>query len=127
MIGFQALERYHDLHEGWTDIATFVDASARGQGIGKALFEKTFEAAEALGIGVLRAVIRAKNAQAIAYYRACGFILTDGYSRKAPAQQGADKVNLTRRLSGHPQTSPHVVDEFPGTRLDRPVGKRKRR
>ncbi|TCU10035.1 GNAT family N-acetyltransferase [Rhizobium sullae] len=98
LLGFQALERYHDLPEGWADIATFLDASARGKGIGKALREKTFEAAEALGIGVLRAVVRAQNAQAIAYYRECGFMPSDGYSSKEPAQQDADKVTLTRRL-----------------------------
>jgi len=73
-VGFQALERHHGgLAADEADIATFVDARARGGGVGRALAEATFARMATVGLTGLRAVIRADNAPAIAYYRALGF------------------------------------------------------
>ncbi|MEU2202572.1 GNAT family N-acetyltransferase [Isoptericola sp. NPDC019482] len=73
-LGFQALERFHeDLPVGAADIATFVSADARGQGVGRALARATVRLAEQAGLTSLRAVIRRQNGGAIRYYRSLGF------------------------------------------------------
>jgi len=85
-VGFQAYERYHsDLPRGWADIGTFVDREARGAGVGRALFDATLDHALTTGTSVLRAVIRARNTQAIAYYRARGFHEPGPLAAGAPA------------------------------------------
>lgn len=55
------------------EISTFIELSLRGQGIGRRLCEKTFEAARKRGFRKLRATIRADNSRAIAFYHATGF------------------------------------------------------
>lgn len=74
LLGFQAVEVFQDdLPEGWADIATFVADGARGRGVGRALLTGTLAACPAHGIRTLRAVVRATNAGAQAFYRASGF------------------------------------------------------
>lgn len=49
-------------------IGTFVDLSYRRQGIGKSLFQATFQAARAKGYEKLFAFVRADNSAALAAY-----------------------------------------------------------
>jgi L-amino acid N-acyltransferase YncA len=71
--GFQYIEPHPDLPEGGVDVATFVRLGETGLGIGSALFERTKEAARALGYRHIHAIIRADNAGGLAYYQSRGF------------------------------------------------------
>ena len=95
-VGFQATERFLELPEGWADIATFLSLDVRRLGLGKALFARTLGLAPASGVQMLRAVIRSRNAEAIAFYRSCGFEPFTGYNALHDA--GYDKVILTRSV-----------------------------
>ena len=72
VLGFQALGTYPLLPEGWLDIGTFVSASARGVGVGAALFSATKEAAQGK-CKVINATIRADNGLGLAFYSRIGF------------------------------------------------------
>ena len=58
---------------GWAAIGTHVHPYAARQGIGKALFSATLEAAQEAGIPAIDAKIGAQNADGLAYYGAMGF------------------------------------------------------
>ncbi len=72
VLGFQALGTYPALPAGWLDIGTFVGLTARGAGVGAALFAATKAAAVAKG-KVINATIRADNPVGLGYYSAMGF------------------------------------------------------
>jgi GNAT superfamily N-acetyltransferase len=72
VLGFQALGAYPLLPEGWLDIGTFVSASARGVGVGAALFSATKGAAQGK-CKVINATIRADNGLGLAFYSRIGF------------------------------------------------------
>lgn len=73
VLGFQALDDHYLKLPGWADIGTFLAAAARGQGLGRVLWQVTQARARNAGIASLRAVIRRSNTDAQAYYRRCGF------------------------------------------------------
>ena len=80
VLGFQALERSDPdwtgddaLPENWAIIATFVTSSARGLGVGKALFGASLTAARKVSVVAIDATIRADNALGLAYYQQMGF------------------------------------------------------
>lgn len=105
-LGFQVLERFHvaELPAGWADAATFVAASARGRGVGRALLAATVDAARAAGIHTLRAVIGGTNADAIAAYRAWGFAeAAEVEAAEVEAAEGAtESVVLVRHVGERP-------------------------
>lgn len=72
-LGFQVLGREGHLPADWADIGTFTAAAARGRGVGRALLAQIRAAAEAGGFAAIHAIIRADNAQGLAYYDAMGF------------------------------------------------------
>jgi L-amino acid N-acyltransferase YncA len=79
-VGFQALwhpspaeDHHRPLPQGWAVIATFVQPGLTGQGIGRALFTATQEAARAAGIRSIDATIRADNRSGLTFYGAMGF------------------------------------------------------
>lgn len=79
-LGFQALkwpdpdyDGYAPLPEGWAIIATFVDAAAHGQGVGRALFDPTKAVAEAAGVVAIDATIKAENTGGLRFYSGLGF------------------------------------------------------
>lgn len=72
VLGFQALGAYPLLPADWLDIGTFVSASARGAGVGAALFAATKEVAKAK-CKVINATIRADNGLGLAFYSRIGF------------------------------------------------------
>lgn len=78
--GFQALERSDPdwtgpgtLPPDWAIIASFVAVGRQGRGIGRALWDKTLDAARAAGVTAIDATIRADNLAGLAYYDAIGF------------------------------------------------------
>ena len=72
-LGFQALGAHALLPKGWLDIGTFVSATARGAGVGAALFAATKTMAKGK-CKVINATIRADNAMGLAFYNRIGFV-----------------------------------------------------
>jgi L-amino acid N-acyltransferase YncA len=61
------------VYAGVAEVSLYVGASARGQGIGKALLEALVRASEEAGIWTLQAGIFPENTASIGLHRACGF------------------------------------------------------
>jgi L-amino acid N-acyltransferase YncA len=61
------------VYAGVAEISVYVAASARGQGIGRALLETLVAASERCGIWTLQAGIFPENAASIALHKSCGF------------------------------------------------------
>lgn len=81
LVGFQALEWCDPdwpgedaLPSDWAVIATYVDQTCHGAGIGRALFTATRAAACKAGAVYIDATIRKENAGGQAYYEAMGFV-----------------------------------------------------
>lgn len=74
IVGFQAVERYPGLPDGWGDIGTFVDPDVQAKGIGAALFAATVAACRKAGLVAINATIRADNVPGLAYYARTGFV-----------------------------------------------------
>jgi phosphinothricin acetyltransferase len=55
----------------WTSV--YVDAQARGRGVGRLLLERLVHGSEAAGMWTLQAAIFPENAASLALHRACGF------------------------------------------------------
>src|SRR5690625_2741907 len=92
IMGFQALERFHDdLPPGTADIATFVAEPGRAAGIGRSLADATVAIAKEAGVQRIRAVIQRSNEPAIGYYRSIGF-------RGSADAAAGESVVLTCRL-----------------------------
>ncbi len=77
VLGYQKLGRRDDLPKNCGDIATFARASKKVKGVGRALFEKTVEAARDAGFTQINAQIRADNVPGMGYYAAIGFMPFD--------------------------------------------------
>lgn len=78
LLGFQSLKRAwkanpFDVPEGWGVIGTYVDASARGSGVGRALFGSSLAAAKNGNLAEIDATIGASNIEGLTYYEALGF------------------------------------------------------
>ena len=75
--GFQSLawpdEEGDPFPDGWAIIASFVDQSMAGKGIGRALFEQTMIMARQAGVTTIDATIRADNSSGLGYYERMGF------------------------------------------------------
>lgn len=99
--GFQSLvwpdEEGSDFPQGWAIIASFVDKSAAGRGVGTLLFEATKEAASAAGVTTIDATIRADNDIGLAYYTRLGFSDYD-ILPAVPLRDGALVDRIRKRL-----------------------------
>lgn len=73
-VGFQVLNTYPSLPEGWGDIASFTRRAPPVPGAGRALFAATRARARALGLVALNATIRADNVPGLGYYAKMGFV-----------------------------------------------------
>lgn len=80
ILGFQSLVRSDPdwpgelkLPADWGVIATYVDPSAHGRGVGTQLFRQTAAAARQAGIQHIDATIRKENSGGLAYYSRMGF------------------------------------------------------
>lgn len=77
VLGFAALIRHRGApaYRGVAELSLYVDASARGRGIGRALLSALIDASEKAGYWTLESVITADNAPSIALHRALCFRL----------------------------------------------------
>jgi len=76
LVGFQVLEPFGPYTKAFDHVATlgtFVDLERRRQGIARALFTATFEAARHKGYEKIFTFVRADNPVAVETYRANGF------------------------------------------------------
>jgi L-amino acid N-acyltransferase YncA len=76
IVGFQVLEPFGPYTKAFDhvgNIGTYVDLSQRRQGVARALFASTFEAAREKGYEKLFTFVRADNPAALSTYRAHGF------------------------------------------------------
>jgi L-amino acid N-acyltransferase YncA len=75
VVGWAALNPYSSrrAYAGVAGLSIYVSASARGQGIGKALLGALIEASERAGLWTLQAGIFPENTASLALHRACGF------------------------------------------------------
>ncbi len=104
VLGFQALEWCDPdwpgediLPTDWAVIATFVSNTARGQGVGRAIFDETVKVARASDVITIDATIRADNALGLAYYAALGF--TDyGRLQDVPLRDGTRVDRIRKRF-----------------------------
>lgn len=86
IVGFQSIEPFAIYTHAFDHvgvIATYVDLTYRRQGIGKYLFEATFEAARHKGYEKLFTYVRADNLAALASYIKQGFHIVGRAKRQA--------------------------------------------
>lgn len=81
VLGFQALEWSDPDWSGidpiagdWAIIASFVSETARGLGVGRALFSETMKHASRHNVVAIDATIRADNLSGLGFYTALGFV-----------------------------------------------------
>jgi phosphinothricin acetyltransferase len=75
VVGWTALARYssRDVYAGVMWESVYVDAAARGRGVGGALLATVIPASEAAGIWTLIAGVQANNAPSLALHERAGF------------------------------------------------------
>jgi len=75
VVGWTALARYssREVYAGVAWESVYVDASARGNGVGAALLQALIPASEAAGIWSLIAGVQAENAASLALHERAGF------------------------------------------------------
>ncbi|NIN63396.1 MAG: GNAT family N-acetyltransferase [Anaerolineae bacterium] len=76
MVGFLSLEPFATYTHAFDHVATmgtYVDLSLRRRGIGRSLASATFQVAGRKGFEKVFTYIRARNTEALAFYRALGF------------------------------------------------------
>jgi L-amino acid N-acyltransferase YncA len=86
------------VYAGVAEVSIYVAASARGEGIGKALLRTLIEASERQGIWTLQAGVFPENEVSITLHKACGFREV-GYREKIGQMNGhwRDVILLERR------------------------------
>lgn len=91
IVGFQMLvwpdPDFGQMPDHWGFIGSFVKVGITGQGIGRALFAATCDAARAAGCRHIDATIRADNVSGLRFYTAMGFTDYD-IIRDAPLRDG---------------------------------------
>ena len=102
IVGFQTIEPFATFTRAFDHvgtIATFVDLSYRRQGIGKCLFEATFETARSKGYEKIFTYVRADNAVGLASYLQRGFHIV-GTARRHAKIKGTyvDEIIIERFL-----------------------------
>jgi L-amino acid N-acyltransferase YncA len=75
VVGWAALTPYSSrrAYAGVAGLSIYVSASARGQGVGRALLGALIEASEQAGLWTLQAGIFPENTASLALHRACSF------------------------------------------------------
>jgi L-amino acid N-acyltransferase YncA len=75
VVGWTALGRYSTraVYEGVAWESVYVDEAARGRGVGRALLDALFPAAEAAGVWTLLAGVQANNPASLALHERAGF------------------------------------------------------
>jgi L-amino acid N-acyltransferase YncA len=75
VVGWVALTGHSDrcCYSGVADLSVYVDPSAQGRGVGRALLEHLVDDTEGSGIWTLQAGVFPENAASLALHRRCGF------------------------------------------------------
>lgn len=73
LLGFQGLELWDGLPDGWADIGTFVAPGLQRGGVGGALMAASLSVARSAGIATINATIRADNLPGLGFYAREGF------------------------------------------------------
>jgi L-amino acid N-acyltransferase YncA len=102
LVGFQLLEPFATYTRAFDHVGTlgtYVDLRQRRQGVAKALFAETLEAARGCGYGKIFTFVRADNPAALSAYLAHGFVVI-GTARKHAKIDGRyiDEVLIEKAL-----------------------------
>lgn len=75
VVGWIALSRppRRAVHRGVAEVSVYVAATARGSGVGRALFEALIPASEAAGVWTIQAGVLADNEASLALHERAGF------------------------------------------------------
>ena len=86
------------VYSGVAEVSIYIKASARGQGVGKALLAAAAERSERAGLWTLQAGIFPENVSSLALHRHCGFRLV-GYRERLGQMNGLwrDVILMERR------------------------------
>jgi phosphinothricin acetyltransferase len=108
VVGWTALARYssREVYAGVAWESVYVDASARGKGVGSALLRELIPASEASGIWTLIAGVQAENTASLALHERVGF-------RRIGVQEriGRDATGVWRDVILLERRSPRSVAE----------------
>ncbi|MEA2547598.1 MAG: hypothetical protein QOE42_196, partial [Chloroflexota bacterium] len=103
VVGWTALGRYstREVYAGVAWESVYVDAAARGRGVGSALLAALIPASEAAGVWTLIAGVQAENAASLALHERAGFRRIGVQERIGRDASGTwrDVVLLERRSS----------------------------
>jgi L-amino acid N-acyltransferase YncA len=103
IVGFLSLEpfaTYTHVFDHVATMGTYVDLSLRRRGIGKSLASASFELAEGRGFEKVFTYIRARNPEALAFYRALGFRIVGTAQRQVRIdEQYEDEIIVEKLLS----------------------------
>ena len=103
IVGFQSMEPFATYTRAFDHVGvmgTYVDLSCRRQGIGRRLFEATFEAARRKHYEKLFTYIRADNAAALQAYMGQGFVIVGRARRHAKVRNThIDEIIVERLLT----------------------------
>ena len=100
VLGWAALSPVSDrcVYGGVAEVSVYVDAGARGRGVGRRLLEALVEASEEAGIWTLQAGIFPENEVSLAIHRACSFRVVGRRERLGRlAGEWRDVILLERR------------------------------
>ena len=101
LIGWTALSRYssREVYAGVAWESVYVEAAARGRGVGRALLEALIPASESAGVWTLIAGVQSENRASLALHERVGFRRVGVHARLGRDASGAwrDVVILERR------------------------------
>jgi L-amino acid N-acyltransferase YncA len=100
VVGWIALSPYssRQCYAGVAQIGVYVDANARGRGVGRRLLERVIVSSEQSGIWTLQAGVMKENAASLALHRSCGFRVVGTRERISQVNgEWRDVVLLERR------------------------------
>lgn len=102
VLGWGALSPVSErcVYGGVAEVSVYVDAAARGRGIGRRLLEALVEASEEAGIWTLQAGIFPENEASLAIHRSCGFRMVGRRERLGRLAGDWRDVILLERRSG---------------------------
>ncbi len=86
------------VYAGVVEHSVYIDAAARGQGVGKALLDRLIASTEAAGIWTIQSAVFPENAASLALHERCGFRVV-GTRQRVARHHGVwrDVVLLERR------------------------------
>ena len=87
------------VYAGVVEHSVYVDAAARGRGVGRALLERLFASTEAAGIWTVQSGVFPENGPSLALHRRAGFRVVGTRERVGPHHRRLRDVVLLERRS----------------------------